>query len=143
MSFLRRMALDSFRDRVRSSDIWEKLRVELLLLPVEGTHLKCFRHLVRMSPGSLLGDVFWPNSSGRRPRGRPRTHWRDYISWLAWEHLGVPPRSLLKWLGRGAPGSPCSGCCPSDQDKQQKTSQMRLKQKSLCKYPPIILINSR
>ena len=27
---------------------------------------------------------------GRRPRHRPRTRWRDYISWLAWDHLGIP-----------------------------------------------------
>jgi len=29
--------------------------------------------------------------TGRRPRGRPRTRWRDYVSRLAWERLGVPP----------------------------------------------------
>ncbi|KAI3369500.1 hypothetical protein L3Q82_007714 [Scortum barcoo] len=27
----------------------------------------------------------------RRPWGRPRTRWRDYVSQLAWERLGVPP----------------------------------------------------
>lgn len=25
----------------------------------------------------------------RIPRRRPKTHWRDYIAQLAWEHLGV------------------------------------------------------
>ncbi|TWW54107.1 hypothetical protein D4764_0211270 [Takifugu flavidus] len=32
----------------------------------------------------------------RRPRGRPRTRWRDYISCLAWERLGVPPEELME-----------------------------------------------
>ncbi|KAI3375406.1 hypothetical protein L3Q82_021889 [Scortum barcoo] len=27
-------------------------------------------------------------------RGRPRTRWRDYVSRLAWERLGVPPEEL-------------------------------------------------
>lgn len=26
--------------------------------------------------------------------GRPRTQWKHYISWLAWEHLDVPPDKL-------------------------------------------------
>ncbi|KAI3354818.1 hypothetical protein L3Q82_004624 [Scortum barcoo] len=28
------------------------------------------------------------------PRGRPRTRWRDYVSQLAWERLGIPPEEL-------------------------------------------------
>ena len=35
-----------------------------------------------MPPGGLPGEVFWACPSGRRPRGRPRTHWGDYISRL-------------------------------------------------------------
>lgn len=27
-------------------------------------------------------------------QGRPRAHWRDYISRLAWERLGIPPAEL-------------------------------------------------
>jgi len=33
-------------------------------------------------------------STGRRPRGRPRTHWRDYISHLAWECLWISQEEL-------------------------------------------------
>ena len=53
MSFLRRVAGLSVRDRVRSSDIQQRLRVE------------------------------------------PRTHWGDYISRLAREHLIVPLQELV------------------------------------------------
>ncbi|TWW62329.1 R2 Retrovirus-related Pol polyprotein from type I retrotransposable element [Takifugu flavidus] len=65
----------SLRDRVRSSDIREGLRVEPLLLHIERSV---------------------PDMSGRRPHGRPRTRWRDYISRLAWERLGVPPEELME-----------------------------------------------
>uniref|UniRef100_A0A8C9TAR6 USP6 N-terminal-like protein n=1 Tax=Scleropages formosus TaxID=113540 RepID=A0A8C9TAR6_SCLFO len=41
-----------------------------------------------MPPGRLPGEVFRACPTGRRPRGRPRTRWRDYVSRLAWERLG-------------------------------------------------------
>ncbi|KAK3507822.1 hypothetical protein QTP70_000885 [Hemibagrus guttatus] len=47
-----------------------------------------------MPPGRLPGEVFWACPTGKRPRGRPRTRWRDYVFQLAWECLGVPPEEL-------------------------------------------------
>ncbi|KAI3362768.1 hypothetical protein L3Q82_001819 [Scortum barcoo] len=32
-------------------------------------------------------------------RGRPRTRWRNYVSRLAWERLGVPPEELEEVSG--------------------------------------------
>ena len=93
MGFLRRVAGVSLRDRVRSSAIREELRVELLLC-VERSQLRWFGHLVRMPPGRLPREVFQARPAGRRPRGRPRTRWRDYISTLAWEGLGIPQSEL-------------------------------------------------
>ncbi|TWW73664.1 Insulin receptor [Takifugu flavidus] len=101
MSFLRRVAGLSLRDRVRSSAIREELGVESLLLRVERSQMRWLGHLVRMPPGRLPGEVFRACPSGRRPPGRPRTRWRDYVSRLAWERLGIPPDELeeiiLKW----------------------------------------------
>ncbi|TWW57306.1 hypothetical protein D4764_07G0000250 [Takifugu flavidus] len=68
MSFLRRVARLSLRDRVRSLDIREGLGVEPLLLHTRG--------------------VSWG--------GQPRTRCRDYISRLAWQWLGVPPEELME-----------------------------------------------
>jgi len=62
MSFLRRVAGLSLRDRVRSSDIRRELEVEPLLLCVERSQLRWFWH---------------------------RTRWRDYISHRAWKHLEI------------------------------------------------------
>ena len=99
MSFLRRVAGLSLRDRVRSSVIREGLRVEPLLLRIERSQMRWLGHLVRMPPGRLPGEVFRARPTGRRPRGRPRTRWRDYVSRLAWERLGVPPEELEEVAG--------------------------------------------
>ncbi len=90
MSFLRRVAWHSLRDRVRSSVTREELRVE----HIERGQLRWLGHLFRMPPGRLPGKVFRARPTGRRPRGRPRTRWRDYVSRLACECLGVPPEEL-------------------------------------------------
>ncbi|KAK3510218.1 hypothetical protein QTP70_030444, partial [Hemibagrus guttatus] len=94
MSLLRRVAGRSLRDRVRSSVTREELGVEPLLLRIERGQLRWLGHLFRMPPGRLPGEVFRACPTGKRPRGRPRTRWRDYVFRLAWEHLGVPPEEL-------------------------------------------------
>ena len=66
------------------------LGVEPLLLRIERSQMRWLGHLVRMPPGRLPGEVFRVRPTGRRPRGRPRTRWRDYVS-----DLGTP---------RGPPG---------------------------------------
>ncbi|KAK0144623.1 Proteasome activator complex subunit 1 [Merluccius polli] len=88
MSFLRRVAGLSLRDRVRSSVIREELGVDPLLLRVERSQMRWLGHLVRMPPGRLPGEVFRARPTGRRPRGRPRTRWRDYVS--MWMQLQIP-----------------------------------------------------
>ncbi|KAK5915715.1 hypothetical protein CesoFtcFv8_001281 [Champsocephalus esox] len=95
MGFLRRVAGVSLRDKVRSSVIREGLGVEPLLLRVKRSQLRWFGHLVRMPPGHLPREVFQARPAGKRPRGRPRTRWRDYISSLAWERLGIPQSELV------------------------------------------------
>ncbi|KAF7652554.1 hypothetical protein LDENG_00095270 [Lucifuga dentata] len=94
MRFLRRVSGLTLRDRVRSSDIREGLGVELLLLRIERSQLRWFGHLIRMPPGRFPREVFQARPTGKRSRGRPRTRWRNYISRLAWEHLGVPQEEL-------------------------------------------------
>ncbi|KAI3352435.1 hypothetical protein L3Q82_005389 [Scortum barcoo] len=53
MSFLRRVAGRSLRDRVRSSVTREELGVEPLLLHIERSQLRWLGHLFRMPPGRL------------------------------------------------------------------------------------------
>ncbi len=57
MSFLRRVAGRSLRDKVRSSATREELRVEPLLLDIERSQVRWLRHLFRMPPGLLPREV--------------------------------------------------------------------------------------
>ncbi|KAK3522454.1 hypothetical protein QTP86_011000 [Hemibagrus guttatus] len=98
-SFLRRVAGRSLRDRVRSSVTQDELGVEPLLLHIERGQLSWLGHLFRMPPGCLPGEVFRECPTGKRPRGRPRTRWRDYVSRLTWERLGIPPEKLEEVSG--------------------------------------------
>ncbi|KAK0147747.1 hypothetical protein N1851_012535 [Merluccius polli] len=117
MSFLRRVAGLSLRDRVRSSVIREELGVDPLLLRIERSQMRWLGHLDRMPP--------WAGPTGRRPRGRPRTRWRDSGESLGWpgNASGSPGKSWTKWLGRGKFGLPCLGCFPRNPtpDKRKKT----------------------
>ncbi|KAI3364012.1 hypothetical protein L3Q82_001226 [Scortum barcoo] len=72
-----------------------------LLLRIERSQLRWLGHLFRMPPGRLPREVFQACPTGRRPRGRPRTRWRDYVSRLAWERLGIPPEELEEVSGDG------------------------------------------
>ncbi|XP_016305013.1 uncharacterized protein LOC107660256 [Sinocyclocheilus anshuiensis] len=98
MSFLRRVAGRTLRDRVRSSVTREELGVEPLLFRIEEP-VEVAWDAFRMPPGRLPGEVFRACPTGRRPRGRPRTRWRDYVSQLAWERLGVAPEELDEVCG--------------------------------------------
>lgn len=42
--------------------------------------LRLFGPLLRMLLGTSSLEVFWVCPTRRRPWGKPRTHWRDYIS---------------------------------------------------------------
>ena len=83
MSFLCTVAGLSIRDRVRSLNIREEFREEQLLLHVERSQLSLFGYLVKMPP--VLGMLIQEKTPSI-----PWTCWRDYISRLSWENVGVP-----------------------------------------------------
>ena len=60
--------------------IWERLRVESLLLHIDRSQLTWYDHLIRM----LHWMPLWGGVSDKL------TCWRD-ISWPSWEHLGINP----------------------------------------------------
>ena len=126
MSFLRRVAVFSFRDRVRSSVIREELGLEPLLLYLERSQLRWFGHLVRMPTGRLPLEVFQARPVGRRPRGRPTTRWRDYSQHWPGNASGSPRQSWSMWPGKGKSGAPCLSCCSRD-PTPDKGTMMRMR----------------
>ncbi|KAK3561961.1 hypothetical protein QTP86_019076, partial [Hemibagrus guttatus] len=102
MSFLRRVAGHSLRDRVRSSVTWEKLGVELLLLHIERGQLRWLGHLFRMPPGRLPGEVFRACPTRGKGPGEDPEHAGETMS-LGWpgNASGSLRKSWRKCLGRG------------------------------------------
>ena len=74
MSVLRRVTGIFLRDRVRSSSFRDACGVEPLLFHTERSQLRYFVHLVKMASRCLPDEVLRARPTGRRPRGRPRTH---------------------------------------------------------------------
>ena len=68
MSFLRRVAGRSLRDRVRSSVTREDLGVEPLLLHIERSQMRWLGHLFWKPPGRLPREVSWHVPLGGDPR---------------------------------------------------------------------------
>ena len=86
----------TLRDKVRSCEIRKVLNVEPLLR-IEKSQLQYIRwcgHVSRKSQERLARHVLVGKPAGKRPRGRPRKRWSDYISDLAWSRLGVQPAEL-------------------------------------------------
>ncbi|KAI3353859.1 hypothetical protein L3Q82_004862 [Scortum barcoo] len=52
---------------------------------------KMEREMDRWIGAGVRREASRARPSGRRPRGRPRTRWRDYICRLSWERLRIPP----------------------------------------------------
>ena len=98
-SFHCRVAGLSLRDSTRSSDIRREHAAGPLLLSVKRSQLRRFRYLIRRFLGRLPLELFWARPTGRRPRGRPRTRWRDYMSHLALEHPRIPQGVLEIFAG--------------------------------------------
>uniref|UniRef100_A0A8D0CHB3 Reverse transcriptase domain-containing protein n=1 Tax=Scleropages formosus TaxID=113540 RepID=A0A8D0CHB3_SCLFO len=115
MSFLRRVAGRTLRDRVRSSVTREELGVEPLLLRIERSQLRWLGHL---GSGCLL-DASLGRCSGLVPLGgglgADPGHVGETMSpgWPG-NALGFPQRNWRRCAGRGRSGVLCSDCCPRD-----------------------------
>ena len=89
--FLRRIEGVTLFDKKRSSKIRKSLNVEPLLLRVERSQLRWFGHVSRMPQERLPKQSLLARMRGKRPVGRPRTRWQDYIENIAWNRLGMRP----------------------------------------------------
>jgi len=80
---------------VRSCEIPRALNVEPLLR-IDRSQLRWFGHVSRMPHKRLARQVLLAKPTGKRPRGRPRISWSDYITDLAWSRLVVEPTELCE-----------------------------------------------
>ena len=49
-----------------------------------------------MPQGRLPKQALLAKANGRRPVGRPRTRWTDYIEDLGWNRLGLHPSEMME-----------------------------------------------
>ena len=96
MRFVRRIEGVTLFNKVRSSEIQKSLNIEPLLLRSERSQLRWFGHVSRMSQERLPKQALHAKANGRRPVGRPRTRWTDYIEDLGWNRLGLRPSEMME-----------------------------------------------
>lgn len=112
------MNIWTLRDRVRSSVTWKELSIEPLCLYIKRSRLWWLGQLYQMLPGRIPQEILQACSTRRRPRGRPRTRWSDYVIRVAWEHLGLLPLELED-VSCLKSGWPCLDCYPAP-EKQKR-----------------------
>ena len=84
-------------NKVSCSEIRKSLNIELLLLRIERSQLRWFGHVNRMPQERLPKQALLAKANGiRRPVGRPRTRWTDYIEDLGWNRLGFHPSEMME-----------------------------------------------
>ena len=88
MRFLRKIEGVTLFNKVRSSEIRKSLSIEPLLLRIERSQLKWFGHVSRMPQERFPKQALLAKANGRRPVGRLRTRWTNYIEDLGWNRLG-------------------------------------------------------
>ena len=94
MGFLRRISGLTLLDKIKSADIRESLYIDALLLRLERSKLRWYGHVTRMSQERKAKKLLCLTPIARRPRGRPRTRWRDCVEDLSWSRLGIPAEHL-------------------------------------------------
>ena len=79
MRFLRRIEGVTLFNKVRSSEIRKSLNIEPLLLRIERSQLRWLGYVSKMPQERLPKQALLAKANRRRPVGRRRTRWTDYI----------------------------------------------------------------
>ena len=83
-------------NKVHSSEIEKYLNIEPLPLRIEISQLRWFGHVSRMPQERLPKQALHAKADERRPVGRLRTKWINYIEDLGWNRLGLHPSKMVE-----------------------------------------------
>ena len=89
MRFLRRIEGVTLFIKERSSEACKSFNMEPFLLRIKRSLLRWFGHVSRMPQEILPKQALFAKANGRRPIGRPRPKWTNYV-----EDLGLNPLGL-------------------------------------------------
>ena len=87
------------KDKVKSTYIGQYFNIEPLLLRLEQSQLCWCGHVTQMSHEQTAKQIIDALPSGKRPRGRPRTCWQNWVEDQAWWRLKIPPTQLALVAG--------------------------------------------
>ena len=104
--------------------------MEPLLLRIERSQLRWFGHVSRMPQERLPKQALLSKANGRRPVGRPRTRWTDYIEDLGWNRLGLRPSEIMEVMEDREVWRLNLELLPTQPSR--KSGQRRKKKKTLC-----------
>ena len=96
MRFLRKIEGVTLFNKMGSSEIRKSLNIETLLLRIGRSQLRWFGHVSRMPQKRLPKQALLAQANRRRPVGRPRTRWTDYIEDLGWNCLVFHPSEVME-----------------------------------------------
>ena len=94
IGFLRNVRGLSLLEKIKSTDMRQSLNIGPLLLHIKQLQLPWYGHVTRMSHERTAKQLMDALLSGKRPRRRARTRWRNYVEDLAWSRLGISPAEL-------------------------------------------------
>ena len=115
MRFLQTIEGVTMHDKLRNIAIRASLNIASLLLRIERSQLRWFGHESRMPHERLPKQTLYARVSGKRPVGRRRARWIDYIKTRGWNRLRlhlseIQSVALCWWTEK------CGGliwrCCP-------------------------------
>ena len=95
MRFLQRIEGVTLFNKVHSSEMQRSLDIQPLLFQIERSQLRWFGHVSRMPLERLPKEALLAKANGKRPVGRPRTRWTNYIEDLGWNCLGLHPSEMM------------------------------------------------
>ena len=85
-------------DKVRSSEIRKSLNIAPLLFQIKRSQFRWVGQVSRMPQERLPKQALFAKANGRRPVGRPRTRWSNYIEDLGWNRLGLHSSKMVDVL---------------------------------------------
>ena len=103
MGMLRSILGVRWDDFMRNDDIRERLCQTPVSLKLRKARLKWFGHMERMGEERQVKRIMQAEMQGRRPRGRPRTRWKDVLrrdlegSGLSFEEAAAEARDRDRW----------------------------------------------
>ena len=96
MRFLQRIEGVTLFNKVRGCEIRNSLNIKPLLLRIERSRVRWFDRVNRMPQERLPKQALLAKANWRRPVGRPRTRWNNYIVNREWNRLGLHPSEMME-----------------------------------------------